>query len=538
MSVLTAASQAADPLAAASHAVAVLGAGALRCGVGVLAGRVLAGSLRCRALHWSWPLAAVPVVYVSHAVLAAWWLAGMVALLAAARTGRRWHREDIDSGADLAERARQLQTPLDVGAVAVAALLRDVHARARGRGVERVAAHARDERGRVVSLALEGGTHGLVLGATGSGKTVTQTAVAEHAIAGGAAVIVVDPKGDAAMRAALEAAVGRAGRRFVSWSPDGGAVYNPYAHGTDSEIADKVLAAERFTEPHYQRQAQRYLGHEVRVLRAAGVDVSLRSIVEHLQPERLEQLARALPREPRSTYAYLDSLTARQRSDLAGVRDRLAILAESDVGCWLDPATRTAPRFEVLQAIRAGAVVYFTLDADRRPLLAQMLGAAVVQDLVATVAALQSRPCPALAVIDEFSALGAGEVVRLFGRARSAGLSLLLGTQELADLRGSGGERLLEQVVGNVGLVVAHRQSLPQSAELVAALAGKEGAWHLTRHSDGRSTRTRSRAPRLSADRIMSLRPGEAAMIGLGGGPSPRFVRIVAATRNGKGVRS
>ena len=40
-----------------------------------------------------------------------------------------------------------------------------------------------------------------------------------------------------------------------------------------------------------------------------------------------------------------------------------------------------------------------------RPLLTQMLGAAIVQDLQTTVAALQGRPTPTLVVIDEFSAI-------------------------------------------------------------------------------------------------------------------------------------
>ncbi len=44
-----------------------------------------------------------------------------------------------------------------------------------------------------------------------------------------------------------------------------------------------------------------------------------------------------------------------------------------------------------------------------------------------------------LVVIDEFSAVAAEQVVRLFGRARSAGISLVLGTQELSDLRRQGG---------------------------------------------------------------------------------------------------
>ena len=91
--------------------------------------------------------------------------------------------------------------------------------------------------------------------------------------------------------------------------------------------------------------------------------------------------------------------------------------------------------FDLPGALRERAVVYFGLRADQRPLLAQMLGAAIVQDLQSAIAALQSAPIPSLVAIDEFSALGAEHVARLFGRARSAGISLLLGTQELSDLR-------------------------------------------------------------------------------------------------------
>ena len=174
------------------------------------------------------------------------------------------------------------------------------------------------------------------------------------------------------------------------------------------------------------------------------------------------------------------------------MRDRLAILAESDVGPWLDPQTAGASRFDLLEAVRSRAVVYFSLESDSRPLLTQMLGAAIVQDLQTTVAALQKGPVPTLVVIDEFSAVAADQVVRLFGRARSAGFSLLLGTQELSDLRPPGRERLLEQVMGNLSVLIAHRQVVPSSAEMIASVAGTRGAWKVSRHSDGRTTRTRT----------------------------------------------
>jgi hypothetical protein len=89
--------------------------------------------------------------------------------------------------------------------------------------------------------------------------------------------------------------------------------------------------------------------------------------------------------------------------------------------------------------------VYFSLESEDRPLLSQMLGAAIVQDLVSATAALQREPVPSLVVIDEFSAVAAEQVVRLFARARSTGMSVMLGTQELADLRLPGREGLLDR---------------------------------------------------------------------------------------------
>jgi type IV secretory pathway TraG/TraD family ATPase VirD4 len=155
-----------------------------------------------------------------------------------------------------------------------------------------------------------------------------------------------------------------------------------------------------------------------------------------------------------------------------------------------------------------------------------MLAAAIVQDLQTVVAASQSRPLPTLVAIDEFSALAADGVVRLFGRARSAGFSLLLGTQELSDLRPPGRERVLEQVMGNLTVLIAHRQVVRESAETIAGLAGGVGAWRVSRHSDGRTTRTRTHRPQLEAERVRRLEQGQAAVIELGKDNGAQLVRV------------
>ena len=378
---------------------------------------------------------------------------------------------------------------------------------------------------RAVRLALRAnsGSHTLIVGATGSGKTVTEALIVSRAIARGHGAVIVDPKGDPLLRETARRSALAAGRPFVEWTPDGRVVYNPYAHGSPSEIADKALAAERWSEPHYQRQAQRYLATAARAIAAAGEVASPRRLLELMDVRELELVARGLADErlSREIYGYLDSLDARAHAGLAGVRDRVAILVESELGRWLEPGG-AASELDLLAAVRERAVVYFRLDADRLPLLAEMLAAAIVQDLLTVAAECQAEPVATVVAIDEFSAIGAPGVARLFGRARAAGISLVLVTQELADLRAADAE-LLEQVLGNVEALIAHRQNVPDSAELVAQIAGTRVVWNRTEQLErslptGRATRTRGREYVIHPDAIKGLPVGCAAVAITGSG--------------------
>ncbi|HEX5310102.1 MAG TPA: TraM recognition domain-containing protein [Solirubrobacteraceae bacterium] len=336
------------------------------------------------------------------------------------------------------------------------------------------------------------------------------------------------------LRGELQRAAGAANREFLQWTPNGPCAYNPYASGSDSEIADKALAGEVFTEPHYLRLAQRYLGHAVRAMHAADVTVTVPALMKHLRPDQLEVTARSLDEQHAEPINdYLDSLTDRQRRDLAGVRDRLSILAESDVRRWFDPTQ--APSIDLREAVRSRAVVYFALDADRRPLLAQMVAAALVSDLVTLAAHLQADPTPTVVLIDEFSALAARHVARLFGRARSAGISLLLATQELADLQAADAS-LRDQVLGNVQAVIAHRQNVPSSAETIAKVASHQPVWVTSQQTDhqlgrygatDRGNRRRDYDYRIHPSNIQQLVTGQALLITPGRAQPPTITTML-----------
>lgn len=499
--------------------------------VGILLGSCAVQLMRHRHLRWTWALTAFVILLPLQGALAGWGATLLCAALWSTIRSRKLHLGDVRTGLDMAGIAAARRGPLDVLGKLRAVRLRAVRRPAVGVGNDRLPLGCTDE-GEPVSIpfgGIAGGRHTLVVGATGSGKTVTQSRILVQAIERNQGIVAIDPKGDAHMRTALVDAAKSTGKRLIEWTPHGPAVYNPLAVGTPSALADKALAGERFTEPHYQRQAQRYLGYAVRALRDTGTPVSLRTLVEQLDPERLEVLARGLP-EPQAgrTHEYLDGLTPRARADLSGVKDRLAIMAESDIAPWLDPSASAGEEFDLLTAVREGAVVRFDLEADAWPLLAHMLSVAIVQDLQTIVAALQRSPSSTLVAIDEFSAIAPEQVGRLFGRARSAGTSLLLATQELSDLRPPGHERLLEQLLGNVSSLIVHRQVVPESAEMIAQIAGSGFAWKSSHTSEGRWTRARTRSRVLEAESIRSLSIGQAVVIEPGGPMSPSIVRIDA----------
>jgi conjugal transfer pilus assembly protein TraD len=508
----------------AHHALGWFGA----VGGGVVAGFVLMLALTVFGWRWTWLLPLVPAGLIAWASNPHLGLAVLACGLAGAGFGVRWDHDDRHAGGDLAANVKR-RRGLGWG---LRWLL------AHGRRDKAVTAKGillgRDEQHRPVRL-LTGfvPSHTLVVGTTSSGKTVTQATILRRSIELGCGAIVVDPKGDDLLVDQLAIASDRARKPFAYWTPHGELSYNPFGHGTDSEIADKVLAGETWTEPHYQRQAQRYVAHAVRALRMANREVSLAALVHLMQPGQLEALARQLDHEQaQNLHTYLDSLTPEQHRGLAGTRDRLAILAESDIG---ERLAENDYAINLRDELFRGGVVLFSLEADRWPLLASMLAAAIVSDLITQAANRQGGQAdekyPAVIALDEFSAISPEGVVRLFGRARSAGLSLLLGTQELADLQTPEHPNLLAQVLGNTATVIAHRQRVPDSAELIAEIAGTKGTWTQTRRTDGThlptdsGTRTRTREFHIHPDDLKALPQGTAVVINHTH-PVPRTTRI------------
>jgi conjugal transfer pilus assembly protein TraD len=342
----------------------------------------------------------------------------------------------------------------------------------------------------------------------------------------GGPVVAIDMKGSPAFARELSASAAAAGRRFRLWTPDGPETWNPLAHGNATELKDKLIATERFTEPHYQRAAERYVQTVLQVLGHAhpGTPPTLEEVASLMNPHRIPKLLRHAPREfAERVQDYVATLGPDQLSAIRGLGTRLAIITESHSGPYLKPGGTEKP-IDLRAALDGHEVVLLSLNSSTYAGLSAQLGALAIQDLVAAAGHRLADPAHAQAVvgIDEFSALGGDNVISLLARSREAGVSVLLSTQELADLdRAARGLR--DQVVGSTAVKIAHRQDVPSSAQTIAQMAGTETVWERTdqiasdpllgSYRTGRATRRQGERFVVHPNEIKSLPTGHAVVI-------------------------
>ena len=94
--------------------------------------------------------------------------------------------------------------------------------------------------------------------------------------------------------------------------------------------------------------------------------------------------------------------------------------------------------FDLREAIARREVVYFRFDTDRTGNVGRAIAQMVLLDLGAAASATMGEGVGTFVAIDEFGALEAPALDRLYARGRAAGFSVAVGTQTLADLRAAG----------------------------------------------------------------------------------------------------
>jgi len=499
---------------------------------------------RRRGLAWTWglmPLAPAAATLAILALLAPAASLGVpiaAAILGCALGVFGWaahcQLEDRRSGADREIAAARRVRPLD-------GLRRHLAERRADGALTRELPIGRTARGELVCVprgSAESGAHVLVPGATGAGKTTSLAALlVEYVVRSRFGAVVIEAKNDAALLRAAEVAAASVGAPLRLVSPDGPCGYDPLARGSVDERSERLIAAQAWGSEDadfYRQAASPFLRNVLRGLDGAGTPASLAAVAERCDPDELENLVCELdaPELREELIRATGALRADEKRAIVGLRARLRNLATSEFArAWLDPGRAGVEAVDLCAAIEAREVVYLRLDTDRTGNVGRTIAQMALLDLGAVASALMGQGVGTFVAIDEFGALEAPALDRLYTRGRAAGFSVALGTQTLADLRAAG-PAVRERIGATAAAVICHRIGGQEDAEWVAQAIGTVPTWETTAKTNrlglasDEGTRTRGYRFEVNPSELQRLGPGEAIVARLGDPSGRRSARV------------
>lgn len=394
-----------------------------------------------------------------------------------------------------------------------------VDQRATERRVTRLLAHPDEDRpgGPPLGVAIEGdlaawrdGNYAIlppglrgkgmaVIGAPGSGKTVTLLRLAYIAGVMGRKVAFADCKGtDPNLVPQLIAAylLGRPDARIGLWP----AAPMDMWRGTPPQIVSRLLAVETFTEPWYQRVASATLRLALTAPDLPPVRSS-EELLARLDADELRQLWHGRPIQERDVKAVAEGV--------GGVRLRYAdffgaLAGAFDRGQWsfedVDLAVLTVPtllsKAEADAAMRVVLEDYGHYATGRKPREGE----------------------DALLIVDEFSALqgGVDAAINLAERVRDVGVQVVVAAQSV---QGLGSERQAARLLAACsGGVIVHQTADPEPLlNLAGNVREVEHQWSLDEHGASGTSKARMRErPRVDPEQVRAAVPGEAWAIQAG----------------------
>jgi hypothetical protein len=495
--------------------------------LGAVLGTLLVAFLRRRQLAWTWALLAAPpvalLILLALLIGTTSLIAIAVPLLALPITALAWglraHLEDRRAGGDHLSAAAERRALLDP--------FRRVHAERTPVLDELMNSSlplGRTRRGELATIvrgSARSGSHVLIPGATGAGKTTSLAALlVDYIVRSGFGAVVLEAKIDRTLHDSARSAASARGAGFHMLSPAGPDAYDPLAHGSIDERSERLIAVESWGSSDavfYRQAASPFLRLVLRTLDRSREPVTLARVAHYCDPDQLENLAAATDGDGgEEVTRTVASLRSDQQRAIAGLRARLQNLASSGFAAeWLDPQRQGAQTFDLREAIRNRRVAYFRFDTDRTGNIGRAIAQMVLLDLGAAASSLMGEGVGTFVAIDEFGALEAPALDRLYARGRAAGFSVAVGTQTLADLRAAG-PSVRERIGATASAIICHRIGEQADAEWVAELIGAVPTWQTTIRTDGfgrptsEGTRTRGYRFEVNPSELQRLRRGEA----------------------------
>ena len=328
--------------------------------------------------------------------------------------------------------------------------------------------------------------HGVIVGGTGTGKTVTALSVAYQASELDSAVFYIDFKASLRTLTSLKQAAAKAGKKFYSFDLGTGSMerswYDPLDwRGSSSDKASMVVESLHFPEEggasYYRGVANDWLIFQFDVIQEVGLfpgESSFDFLHETTNPakmkERLAPLRKGDARQ-RSLYtSFTERADAGSMKDLAGLRQNLSLVVNAG-GERLRPQS-DAPAILMSRAVEEGAVVYFGLSPSTNLVALKTIGSLILKNL-SVFAGERMREAnlgslrPILTLVDEASRLQdrANVLDDVLATAREAEIFLWMITQSFSTWPKS----TIVEMTTNVWTYIAFRVQDAETAETLVS---------------------------------------------------------------------
>ncbi len=323
--------------------------------------------------------------------------------------------------------------------------------------------------------------HSQIVGVTGSGKTESSIIPPLiHDIAIGRGSLVIDMKGDRGLLDKIRVAMIAAGREndlllFCLSQPESSHTYNPLKRGNASEIKDKLISANIWSEVYYKKTSEIALLSICKAMRELKIDITFKSLLSYLSSvDNIKILNKQLRilNSRHSLDELISTLDGKVR-DLTGLISDISALVYSDFGYLLDMENG---EIDLLDAYLNNKIIVFQLNTGLYQETAVRLSRVIIQDLKSVSNYIQSylyanQRSFFSVYIDEFASIAFDSFVELINKARSSQMAISISHQSLGDLSVVSNE-FQDQIFDNTNTRLVYRQNSAGSRDLISKMAG------------------------------------------------------------------
>ena len=307
-----------------------------------------------------------------------------------------------------------------------------------------------------------------VIGATGTGKTVTLRNIYKGFLEADFPIIYLDAKPSKKQIEFIVASAKEKGKEFLGFNCSTFSNYDFLSTGTPTEITEKLMCIkDEWSNDFYKNLASNYLQILIKFFVEEKIVITVRLLVSYLDPKKFMAEAR---KTKSPLLEKISNFSNVKKEDLLGLYNHLSYFSDSDLGQYFEETNEK--KIVLDEVVKQNKVVYFALPFMQYPEFSKGLGKLIINDIKGTLRRLEK---PTLIIMDEYSVFAGEQVLGIVTQGREYGAHLIIGTQSIDNLP------FWEDLLANANVSISHRVNSSKTADEMAKYFSTKDSYQITR---------------------------------------------------------